>query len=362
MALIERWRLATYSFPTPRVVGDVRLTIDALPIGTIEIVTSAEATGVGYFWSPTYPAALPDPAELERAFAAIGREIAGHTAEELLSRQPLTGNPVWGTFDAGVDMALWDLRARELEVPLFRLLGGTERRVRAYASGLEYPLSDDEAVAFFGEKAALGYTAFKLKVGNSDVEAELRRIRAIVDVLGEGAIVLVDANEAWSGEETVRRLQRYAAEGINVCWIEDPCPRDDVEALRLIRREVPDVLVNSGEYLDEAGRANLIVQDALDVVPVHGHISASLRLAHQAKTRGLRVAVGNSTFDIGVHLGAAIGDVMFIEDSCFDYRRFTDTPIAVKDGYAQAPETPGHGIRLSGGADPYRTGLGDWQS
>ena len=74
-----------------------------------------------------------------------------------------------GLFADAIDLALWDLRAKgEFGLPLYRLLGGTEPRVRAYASGLDFNLSLDEACAFFAEAGRQGFTAFKVKVGHPE--------------------------------------------------------------------------------------------------------------------------------------------------------------------------------------------------
>jgi L-alanine-DL-glutamate epimerase-like enolase superfamily enzyme len=359
MSVVERWRLASYSFPTPRLIGDCGHRIEALPIGTLELESSSGHTGLGFFWSPSFPDPLPSLAELERAFARdVAPALVGATPDALLNRlgQARGGGVRVGFFADAVDLALWDLRAKELDLPLYRLLGGTEPRVRAYASGLDFNLSLDEACAFFAEAARQGFTAFKVKVGHPELAWELERLRAISEAVGPGATLLVDANEAWSPKDAIRRLHAYRDAGIDVFWIEDPCLRDDVDGLRRVAREVPFAHLQAGEYLDAHGRRRLIEARAVDVVNLLDHVSDGLRLAWLAAGHGVRAAVGNTAFDVGVHLAAALPDVLFVEYSLFEYERFCEEAIRCEDGYAVAPDRPGHGIALAEAALAARVG------
>jgi L-alanine-DL-glutamate epimerase-like enolase superfamily enzyme len=96
-----------------------------------------------------------------------------------------------------LDVALWDLKAKINGEPLWKTLGASTRRVRAYASGLDMPLSDDEMRAFYTDMAAKGIFAGKLKIG-LDPEADLRRIGIMRDALatsGKKPALMVDVNE-----------------------------------------------------------------------------------------------------------------------------------------------------------------------
>jgi len=101
-------------------------------------------------------------------------------------------------------------------MPLYQLLGGPHYRVRSYASGLEFHLSNEEVCAFFAEARRRGFRAFKLKVGYMDLEWELTRLRAVVETVGPEAVFMVDANEAWSPKEAIRRAHAYKDAGLNI--------------------------------------------------------------------------------------------------------------------------------------------------
>lgn len=146
-----------------------------------------------------------------QAFALLTRRL------HVLGLQ--TGEP--GTIAqaiAGADMALWDLAARRLGQPLWRLLGGSPQ-VQVYASGLN-PTEPERLAA---AKRAEGYRAFKLKVGFG-AERDLANLRALRALLGDATPLMVDANQAWSIEEARVMSERLARFGLG--WLEEPLAAD----------------------------------------------------------------------------------------------------------------------------------------
>ena len=119
---------------------------------------------------------------------------------------------------AGADMALWDLLGRRLRQPLWRLLGGGDK-VATYASGLSPTQPERLAAA----KRDEGFRAFKLKVGFG-AERDLANLRALRELLGADAPLMVDANQAWSVEEAVEMSRRMAQFGLQ--WLEEPLAAD----------------------------------------------------------------------------------------------------------------------------------------
>src|SRR5690606_33151988 len=100
-----------------------------------------------------------------------------------------------------VQVAVWDLAAKQAGLPLWQLLGGQRDRVPAYASGLDFHLSDAEFVELFGRADALGYSAFKIKVGHPDFARDLHRLELLRRTVRPDAKFMIDANEAWSAKE-----------------------------------------------------------------------------------------------------------------------------------------------------------------
>jgi len=347
-SVIESFNLTRFQFPRRRVIGDSQVRIDMHHIGTLELHSSSGHTGLGFFESSLFQ--LPPLPELQRVFGTeVAPSLIGLPAAALLNRvsRPRGGNIRVQPFAEAIDQALWDVHAKELGLPLFRLLGGTSGRVPAYASGLDFHLGIDVMQAFFAEAAGRGFSAFKIKVGHPDLAWDLGRLRAVVDVVGSSARLMVDANEAWSPKEAIRRAHRFRDAGFDIDWVEDPCLRDDFDGLREVRLALPFTRVNAGEYLDLKGKAQLLAADAVDVLNVHGHISEALAAARLSASHGIPLALGNTPLELGVHLAAALPEVECMEYAFQDYDVLVDEPIRFRDGYAEAPDRPGHGLVLS---------------
>jgi len=347
---IEAFRITRYEWPRDRPIGDSQVRADWHYTGSVELTSTSGQVGLGFFGALFYP--LPPLSELNRVFATeLFPGLVGQNPFTLAHRvsRPRGGNigKGGGVFGLAVDQALWDLEAKELGLPLYRLLGGTNNRVPAYASGLDYHLSTEEAVAFFAEAKRQGFDTFKVKVGNPDLQWDLDRLCAIDAAVGPGARLMVDANEAWSPKEAIRRAHAYHDAGLNIFWIEDPVLRDDFAGLAEVRRAVPFAHINSGEYLDLRGKRMLLEARGVDVLNIHGGIAAGLHVGWLAAEYGVPISLGNTPFELGVHLAAALPEVWYLEYSFQDYNRMVETPVQFADGYAFAPDRPGHGLTLS---------------
>jgi L-alanine-DL-glutamate epimerase-like enolase superfamily enzyme len=348
MQRIERCAVARFDVELDRIIGDSQVSTPLLSMGVLELTDTAGNVGTGFFHSVI--GTLPSLSELRTRF---GHEhapaVVGANPFAWLNRveRPRGGRIRPSVFGPAIEQAMWDLQGQTLGLPLATLLGGVRDRVPAYASGLEFHLSDDDTVALYARARAAGFTAFKIKVGHPDLARDLHRLALVRDTVGDGCVLMADANEAWSPKEAIRRLHAFLDAGFGLYWIEDPCLRDDVDGLRAISRAVPEVLVNAGEYLDASGKRRLIEGGAVDVLNVHGSVSEALRLGWLAAEHGIPVSVGNTNFEIGVHVAAALPEVTWLEYSFLPYDHLLEAPIRFCDGHAVVPDRPGHGLRLA---------------
>lgn len=348
MHRIEKYTLTRFALDLDRTIGDSQISTRQMSLGVLEIEDDSGNVGTGFFHSVTDP--LPSLGELEARFQ---REAAGTLigcspfswANRL--ERPRGGNVKTSIFYPSVEQAVWDLQGQILDLPLHRLLGSRREKVPAYASGLEFHMDDDEVSAFYSMARSAGFTAFKVKVGHPDLAWDLRRLQLVRETVGSDTQLMADANEAWSPKEAIRRLHAYDDAGIRLYWIEDPCLRDDFAGLRSISRAVPFTLINSGEYLGLSGKRQLIEQRAVDVLNIHGSINDAMKIGWLAAEHGIPVALGNSDFEIGVHIAAALPEVAWLEYSFLSYNHLLETPIQFQDGYALLPERPGHGLRIA---------------
>ncbi len=345
---IESFTITRFSYPRDRIIGDSQVRSDWQHIGALELHASNGRTGLGFFLSLFVP--LPSVAELERLFRETAvPNLIGQNAFALVNqiKRPRGGNQQSNMFAEAINQALWDINAQTLSLPLYRLLGGQCERVRAYASPLDFHLSDEAFCTLLQRGQKMGFTAYKIKVGHPELAWDVARLQLARETVGSDAILMADANEAWTPKEAIRRMHAFRDAGIMLYWIEDPCLRDDFTGLREIRQAVPFTHVNSGEYLNLHGKQQLMAQGGVDILNIHGHFSDGLRAGWLAAEYGLPVSLGNTMLELGIHLAAALPETSWIEYSFLNFNHLVEEPIQFIDGYAVAPDRPGHGLVLS---------------
>ena len=346
--------LTRFQFARDRVIGDSQVQARHLHALAVELHAEDGETGLGFAQALFAP--FPDLAECEAVFQAeVWPVLKGQDALALVHRvdRPRGGNRRAPSipFGEAVQVALWDLAARQAGLPLWRLLGARRDRVRGYASGLDFHLGDDAFRDLFGRAAGQGYVAFKVKVGHPDPERDLHRLDLLARVIGRDRLVMVDANEAWSPKEALMRVERMQevlrASGHRLLWVEDPILRDDFDGLLMLRHAMKDTQLNSGEYLDLSGRRALLEARATDMLNVHGRIGEVMQVGWLAADLGIPVTLGNTFLELGVHTAVALPEVEWMEYSFQNYDHLVEEPVEIRDGWIMAPDRPGHGLRLS---------------
>jgi L-alanine-DL-glutamate epimerase-like enolase superfamily enzyme len=242
---IERLEVAAYRVPTDFPEADGTYEWDSTTIVVVEAV--ADGThGLGYSYTTRAAAVL---IKNVLAPSVVGHDALGVPASwEAMERsvRNLGRSGIAGTAIAAVDAALWDLKARLLQVPLVDLLGAVRDRIEVYGSGgfTSYP------VARLQEQLA-GWVAqdirkVKMKVGR-DAAQDLERIRVAREAVGTAVELFIDANGAYTRKQALLVAERAAA--FAVTWFEEPVPSDDLEGLRLLRdRAPPGMDIAAGEY------------------------------------------------------------------------------------------------------------------
>jgi L-alanine-DL-glutamate epimerase-like enolase superfamily enzyme len=351
---IVGFTLTRFQFVRDRVIGDSQVHIRHLHAVAVELHAENGATGLGFAQMLFTP--MPDAAECDAVFQAeVWPSLEGQDALGLVHRveRPRGGNRRAPSiaFGEAVQVALWDLAARQAGLPLWKLLGARKDRVRGYASGLDFHLGDDAFLDLFARAAEQGYTAFKVKVGHADPERDLHRLELLTRAIGRDRLVMVDANEAWSPKETLMRVERMQevlrASGHRLLWVEDPILRDDFDGLRMLRQAMRDTQLNSGEYLDLSGRRALLEARATDMLNVHGRIGEVMQVGWLAADVGIPITLGNTFLEVGVHVAVALPEVAWMEYSFQNYDHLVEESVEIRDGWILAPDRPGHGLDLS---------------
>ena len=347
---LTSFRITRFQFARERVIGDSQVRADDVNAAALELITDDGKVGLGFLQSLFQ--SLPDQAEIERVFASeVWPGLEGKHPAALVHQvtRPRGGNRRAFSlpFHEALQVALWDLAAKSLDLPLHRLLGSNRDRVRAYASGLDFHLSDEAFVEFFGHADAIGYSAFKIKVGAGDFERDLHRLNLLQKTVRKDAQFMIDANEAWGAKEALNKLEIIRRAGYDLLWVEDPILRDDFAGLKLLCDAVSWTMINSGEYLDARGKRLLMEAGGTDILNVHGQVTDVMRIGWLAADRGVPVTLGNTFLEVGVHMACALPEVEWLEYSFQNFDHLVEEPMLIKDGYIHAPDRPGHGLVLA---------------
>lgn len=328
-------------------IGDSQVEFSVHWMTVLELIADNGMTGVGFDLQQGKP--TPALAELESQFEYNmwpSLQSANPFGEALRISRPRGGNVGAATLSLAIETATWDLMGKAVNLPLYRLLGGTNPAVPAYGSTLDFHLSDEEFRDRLGDFKKMGFQGIKIKVGHPDVGWDLQRMAIAREVMGPEADLMVDANEAWSPKEALRRCHIYRDEGFDLFWIEDPITREDYAGYAQLRGELPYTRINTGEYLGFSGKRLLLEAGGVDVLNVHGSIGMSRAAAHLAGDFGIPVSLGNTIMEIGVHLAASLPEALYLEFSDLTWNKIAKEPIKFENSKAIAPDRPGHGIEL----------------
>jgi L-alanine-DL-glutamate epimerase-like enolase superfamily enzyme len=270
---------------------------------------------------------------------------------------------------AGLDTALWDMKGRELGLPVVALLGGEPGPLRAYASSMKRditPLAEAERMKrLCGEH---GFTAVKWRIGaecGEDRDEWEGRTETIIPVMAEamgaGIDLLVDANSGFSVPRAITIGKMLQDHGIG--HYEEPVPYWDLEATAAVTAAL-DVDVTGGEQdWDLATWSRMIAMRAVDIVQPDvmymGGLSRTLQVAEMAGRAGLACTPHSANLSLvtmcSMHLLGAIpnaGKYLELSIEGEDYYPwqndlFLGTPFAVRDGCVTIPDAPGWGVEIN---------------
>jgi L-alanine-DL-glutamate epimerase-like enolase superfamily enzyme len=246
---------------------------------------------------------------------------------------------------AAIDIALWDRRGKTLALPLWKLAGGARPEVPVYTTeGGWLHLSTDELVAQTAGAREKGFLGAKIKIGRPHLSEDLERLRAVREAVGDRFELMVDANQAFNSSEALRRAQ--GLQGLNLAWLEEPMPADDVMGHAGLRSKSP-VPIAVGESLYSMGQfADYVRADACDVIQVDvarvGGITPWLKVAHLAQCHNLAVCP-HFLMELHVSLACAASNATWVE-YIPQLEPITRSRLDLHNGQAKPPEAPGLGI------------------
>ncbi|MDB6094856.1 MAG: enolase superfamily enzyme related to L-alanine-DL-glutamate epimerase [Verrucomicrobia bacterium] len=328
---------------------------------------------------------LGDPLSAYHAPEAIPALVAFYR-QELLGEDPFrishlwrkmhSASLFWGRGGLGlsvigaIDNALWDLKAKALNVPLYELLGGlAESTVRVYATGAAslHPL--ERTVETARAYVAQGFTAFKFATGfvgqpygstnlARTVQQEVEKMTALREAVGPDIDIIVDGHQGAVTRPWSRKTALAVAQAIEPCrvlFFEEPLPFDDPDGYALLRQQSSTPIAGGEGFMGLADFTRFFDREALDVaqpdVGYHGGITETLRIIAAAESRNVRVVLHNPSLGAGMMFGLHLA---FARHSCqlieilpvrTDLQKaMLAEPLGLERGSLRAPRSPGAGL------------------
>ena len=359
-AQIEAVDASAYVVPTDEEESDATFVWNDTTLVVAE-VHAGGAVGLGYTYG-------------DRAAATV---IAGTLADAVAGYDALDVGACWiamnralrnagrpgigATAISAVDVALWDLKARLLDLPLVTLLGRVRDGVDVYGSGGFTSEPIDHLERQFGGWREAGITRMKMKVGREPA-ADPIRVRAVRGAIGEDAELFVDANGAWTPAVALAMVQ--CLQPYRISWLEEPVSSDDLAGLRHVRDRLPVGLeVAAGEYgYDAAYFLRMLREGAVDVLQADatrcGGISGFLQVGTLCDVLGVPLSAHTAP---SLHVAPCcavprVRHVEYFHDHVRIEQRMFDGAARAIDGRIH-PDTgrPGLGLELKrADADAFR--------
>jgi L-alanine-DL-glutamate epimerase-like enolase superfamily enzyme len=350
-APIERLEVSHYTIPTDAPESDGTLQWDHTGL-VIAVVHGGGEQGLGYTYAGNETARLIQ-GELARAVKgadAMAPQAAYMTMWEKTRNVGRAG--VCSTAISAVDCAIWDLKARLLDLPLASLLGATRRSVPVYGSGGFTSYSDGQLREQLGGWATEGIGAVKMKIGR-DPQRDRERVETARDAIGPATRLYVDANGAYSPRHALGQIAMLAEHDVR--WFEEPVTSDDREGLRFVREHATPMMdIAAGEYgYTPFYFREMLADGAVDVLQADitrcGGVTAFMQVA--ALCQAFNVPLSGHTAP-AQHVAPACAAIPFTEIEYFhDHVRiermfFEGLPRLVQGALEPDFSRPGNGLEL----------------
>jgi L-alanine-DL-glutamate epimerase-like enolase superfamily enzyme len=348
---VEGIAATAYTVPTESPESDGTLAWDETTVVLVE-VEAGGVGGLGFSYTGEAAALVIDR---RLAPVVIGRAAMDIPAawSAMVAAVRNVGLPgLAATAISAVDIALWDLKARLLDLPLVTLLGAARERVPIYASGGFTSYDFDELGEQLASWVAGGTDQVKIKVGRSPRD-DVARVRAARRAIGPDVALFVDANGAYVTKQALALAEEFARLGVS--WFEEPVSSDDLEGLRLLSQRAPaEMEIAAGEYgYEPAYFRRMLAAQAVDVLQADCTrcLGISGFLAASALADAFSVPLSAHTAPaLHVHPSCAVQNIRHVEwfhDHVRIERLLFDGVVEPEHGELRPDlSRPGHGLEL----------------
>lgn len=278
---IDKIQVSVYTIPTDAPESDGTFEWNSTTIVLVRVAGGGKY-GLGYTYADNATATLIHKklSEVVRGANALSPVAAYDSMWRHIRNLGRPG--ICSMAISAVDCAIWDLKARLLDLPLVTLLGQVRDGAEIYGSGGFTSYSNPQLAKQLSGWAEQGIGSVKMKIGR-DAQKDVERVRVAREAIGAKTALFVDANGAYSRKQALSQAEVFARSG--VCWFEEPVSSDDLEGLHLVRDRAPAGMdIAAGEYgYDLFYFSNMLSAGAVDVLQADitrcGGVTAFLQVA-----------------------------------------------------------------------------------
>jgi L-alanine-DL-glutamate epimerase-like enolase superfamily enzyme len=348
---VEEVRASAWVIPTDGPESDGTLAWDSTPVVVVE-ATAGGRTGTGWTYAHQAAAHIVND-KLAGVVAGTDALRPGRAWAAAIHACRNLGVPGEAAMAiSALDIALWDLKARLLDIPLVTALDAVHDATPVYGSGGFTSYTDEQLAVQLAAWVEQGIPRVKVKVGR-DPESDPRRLRAARAAIGDATELYADANGAYTRKEALHWAERFRGDH-GVRWLEEPVTSDDLEGLRLLRDRGPAGLdIAAGEYgFDLPYFQRMLDAGAVDCLQADvtrcGGISGFLRAAALCDARGIDLSA-HCAPQISAHVCTAVWHLRHLE-YFHDHVRIEsllfDGVLTPEPGGVLRPDRsrPGHGL------------------
>lgn len=257
---------------------------------------------------------------------------------------------------SGIDIALWDIMGKKTKKPIYKLLGGFKRKIKAYITGGYYSEKKDieklrEEEAYY---AKMGFEGVKVKIGAKRMEEDLERLRAVREAVGENVKIAVDANNVYTFDEALemgRKLER-----LGIWFFEEPIQTDYLDLSARLAEELEIPIAGYETAYTRWEFYEIMRKRAVDIVQTDamwtGGISEMVKIGNIAKVMGFPLiphySAGGISLIANLHVASALGTEwieMHLRKNDLRDKIFKES-LEIDSGHLVVPDRPGLGFTL----------------